>query len=112
MLFDFGTRTSKDCRLLPLHPPKARETKTDSECPPSQLPVLTQIKTDADSRDEAEKRQRAEVGKAGEEGQESEGERGIGKRCHRDALQGERQMRQALAEEKEGKGARARGILG
>lgn len=55
-------------------------------------------------RDAAERRQRDEVRKAAGEGQQSEGERGILMRCHGDAPQGERQTRQALAEEKEGKG--------
>lgn len=49
--FHFGTTTSKDSRLLPL---KARETKTESECPPSQQPVQTQIKTDAAPREKTE----------------------------------------------------------
>lgn len=86
--FDFGTSEPPFPFLVSALP---RETKTDSECPPSQPPVQTQIKTDAPPGDVAERRQREEVRKASEEWQESRGkEREFKKTPRRSATGGGR----------------------
>lgn len=104
--FHFGTSKPPFPFLVSALP---RETKTDSECPPSRPPVQTQIKTDAPPRDVAERRQRGEVRKASEEWQESRGKRG---RRHGEAPQGGRGTRQALAGEDGGRGTGSRGDPG